>query len=206
MKNISYIINGVLAVAIIVLFVLFFSSEKKGSEGGSSYLKIAEGDSTGVLPVAYVNIDSLVSNYTLYDESNTELMAEQTKINATAEQKHRQLKDEYDKFQKKVQINAFLTQEKGEEEAKRIQNLEVSIQNQMQKLEKDYMEKQSKMNQRISDSIRVNLEDYNKKANFQIIFSNTPMTKNILVAKDSYDITNAIILQMNNRYKKEATK
>lgn len=202
MKNISYIINGVLAVAIIVLFILFFTSNKKNTAGDSALLKIAEGDSTGVLPVAYVNIDSLLRHYNLYNDASEELLLESNKIKATAEQKGKQLESEYADFNKKAQNNAFLSQERYDQETVRIRNLETSIQNQIQKLQYDLGEKQLRMNAQISDSIRINLEHYNKKANYQIIFSNTGMD-NIIVAKSSYDITKAIIAQMNSRYKKE---
>lgn len=205
MKNISYIINGVFAVAIIVLFILFFTSNKKNTEGDSSLLKFAEGDTTGVLPIAYITVDSLLHHYNLYNDASEELLLEQKKINTTADQKRRQLEAEYADFQKKAQNNAFLSQERGEQEANRIRNLEASIQGQIQKLQNDYLEKQMKMNAQISDSIRINLEDYNKKANYQLIFSNTGMD-NIIVAKSSYDITKVITAQMNARYKKEPVK
>ncbi|MFV0420512.1 MAG: OmpH family outer membrane protein [Dysgonomonas sp.] len=206
MKNISYIINGVFAVAIIVLFILFFTSNKKNTEGDSTLLKFAEGDTTGVLPIAYINVDSLLHHYNLYNDSSEELLLEQKKINTIVDQKRKQLEGEYADFQKKVQNNAFLSQERYEQEGKRIQGLEASIQGQVQKLQADMYEKQDKMNNQISDSIRINVEDYNKKANYQLIFSNTPITKNIIVAKGSYDITKVIIAQMNSRYQKETVK
>lgn len=205
MKNISYIINGVLAVAIIVLFVLFFTSNKGNNSGDTTTLAFSKGDTTSVLPVAFINVDTLLTHYNLYNDSSENLLLEQKKINSTVEQKRRQLEGEYAEFQKKVQNNAFLSQERYEQEGKRIQNLEASIQNQIQKLQGDYLQKQASMNSQIFDSIHANLEDYNKKANYQIIFSNTGFD-NILIAKDSYDITKVIINQMNSRYKKESAQ
>ena len=61
MKNINYVINGVLAVAVIILFIMQLS-DKKESTVAPAYS--AEGEvSTNVLPVAYVNVDSLLQNY-----------------------------------------------------------------------------------------------------------------------------------------------
>ncbi|WP_108823199.1 OmpH family outer membrane protein [Dysgonomonas sp. Marseille-P4361] len=205
MKNISYIINGVLAVAIIVLFILFFTSNKNSTPQTTTTLAFSEGDSTSVLPIAYVNVDTLLTHYNFYKDSFEELAAEEKKITATAEQKKRQLESEYNTFNQKLQKNAFLSQEQFDSEANRIRNLEANIQNSLQKLQADIMQKQAKMNTQIFDSIRVNLNDYNKKANYQIIFSNTGFD-NILVAKDSYDITKTIVDKMNSRYKKEQAK
>lgn len=204
MKNISYIINGVLAVAIIVLFVLFFTSNKNNTPQTTT-LAFSEGDSTSVLPIAYVNVDTLLTHYNLYNDSNEELILEQKKFESTAQQKKKQLESEYGDFNKKLQNNAFLSQDRAEQEAARIQKLEVSIQNDLQRLQTEIMQKQAKMNSQIFDSIRVNLDDYNKKANYQVIFSNTGFD-NILVAKESYDITKTMISQMNSRYKKEQAK
>ena len=61
MKNINYVINGVLAVAVIILFVMQFSSKIESTVAPAF---TTEGDSTNLLPVAYVNVDSLLSNYT----------------------------------------------------------------------------------------------------------------------------------------------
>lgn len=204
MKNISYIINGVLAVAIIVLFILFFSSKDKASESTTT-IAFSKEDSTSVLPVAYVNVDTLLSKYNLYNDSSEELALEYKKIESTAKQKQNQLQNEYADFTKKLQNNLFISQERAEQEQARVRNLEVTIQRDMQKLENDYLQKQARMNSQIFDSVRVNLNDYNKIANYHIIFSNTGFD-NILVAKESYDITKAIINQMNSRYKKESAK
>lgn len=204
MKNISYIINGVLAVAIIVLFILFFTSKDKNSDSTTT-IAFSKEDSTSVLPVAYVNVDTLLTHYNLYKDSNENLLAEQRKLESTAEQKKKQLESEYNTFNQKLQKNAFLSQEQYDAEANRVRNIEASIQRDLQKLQGEIMEKQGKMNVQIFDSLKVNLEDYNKKANYHIIFSNTGFD-NILVAKESYDITKVMIAQMNSRYKKESAK
>lgn len=204
MKNISYIINGALAVAIIVLFILFFTSKNSSSDSNTT-IAFSKEDSTSVLPVAFINVDTLLTQYNLYNDSFEEIAAEEKKIASTAEQKKKQLENEYNTLNQKLQKNAFLSQEQFDAEANRIRNLEASIQNNIQKLQADFFQKQNKMNNQIFDSIRVNLDDYNKKANYHIIFSNRGLD-NILTAKKSYDITKVIVEQMNSRYKKESAK
>ncbi|WP_029904701.1 OmpH family outer membrane protein [Prevotella sp. 10(H)] len=205
MKNISYIINGVLAVAIIVLFILFFTSNKKGTEGGSASLNFAEGDSTGVLPVAYVNVDSLLINYNYAKDANDVLMKEYNSANATLNNKQRQFENEVADFRKKLENNVFLSQERAQQEQTRIQKIESDLHATAQRLQDDYMRKQAKMNAQVTDSVRTCLKEYNKKANYQIIFSNTGLD-NVLLAKDSYDITKDVIVLLNSRYKPEAAK
>ena len=204
MKNISYVINGVLAVAIIVLFVLFFTSNKKGGEESQS-LTFSEGDSTSVLPIAYVNLDSLLTHYNLYKDANDALMKKSNSANATLTKKQRDFEAEVADFQRKAQNNAFLSQERMQQESTRLQKMESDLHALAQRLQEDYLKEQAKLNSQIADSFRLCLGDYNKTANYQMIFTNTGMD-NILLAKDSYDITKQITELLNSRYKPEAAK
>ncbi|NDV80086.1 OmpH family outer membrane protein [Dysgonomonas sp. 511] len=204
MKNISYVINGVLAVAIIVLFILFFTSNKKGGEESQS-LTFSEGDSTSVLPIAYVNLDSLLTHYNLYKDANDALMKKSNSSNATLTKKQRDFEAEVADFQRKAQNNAFLSQERMQQESARLQKMESDLHALAQRLQEDYLKEQAKLNSQIADSVRLCLVDYNKTANYQMIFTNTGMD-NILLAKDSYDITKQITELLNSRYKPEAAK
>jgi outer membrane protein len=205
MKNVSYIINGVFAVAIIVLFILFFTSNKKsGTEETASPLKFADGDSV-TLPLAYVNVDSIYMNYNLAKDANEALMKKYNSSNAEITRRQRQLEGEVADFQKKVQNNAFLSQERAQQEQLRIQQLEAELHALAQRYQEEYAREQQKMNGQIADSVRLCLKEYNKTANYQIIFSNSGLD-NVLLAKDNYDITTKIINLLNTRYKPQVSK
>ncbi|MDR1707231.1 OmpH/Skp family outer membrane protein [Dysgonomonas sp.] len=205
MKNVSYIINGVFAVAIIILFILFFTSNKKsGVEETASPLKFTEGDSV-LLPLAYVNVDSIYLNYNLAKDANEALMKKYNSSNAEITRRQRQLEAEITDFQKKVQNNAFLSQERGQQEQLRIQQLEADLHALAQRYQEEYAREQQKMNGQIADSVRLCLKEYNKTANYQIIFSNAGLD-NVLLAKDNYDITTKIITLLNTRYKPQVSK
>ena len=75
MKNsIYYIVSGALAVAVIALFILHFTS--KSSSGGTNKkeLSVLLNDSSITLPVAYVNVDSLLMNYNFAKDLNESLL------------------------------------------------------------------------------------------------------------------------------------
>ncbi|MDU1890077.1 MAG: OmpH family outer membrane protein [Dysgonomonas sp.] len=204
MKNISYAINGVLAVAIIVLFILFFTSNTKNTDDTTTP-QFSKGDSVSMLPVAYVNMDSLLRNYNLAKDANEKLMKKYNSSNATLQSKQRQFENEVVDFQRKVQNNAFLSQERAQQEQARIQKLEQSLHATAQKLEEEYLIEQNKMNAQVTDSVRTCLKAYNKTANYHVIFNNVGLD-NVLLAKDGYDITNDVIKLLNNRYKPEPAK
>ena len=126
MKNISYAINGVLAVAIIVLFILFFTSNKKNADDAAAP-NFADGDSTSTLPVAYVNMDSLLRNYNFAKDANDKLMKKYNSSNSTLQNKQRQFQNEVADFQRKAQNNAFLSRERAEQEQARLQKMEQDL-------------------------------------------------------------------------------
>lgn len=205
MKNVSYIINGVLAVAIIILFILFFTSNKNGtSEDIPTTPKFTGGDSV-MLPLAYINVDSIYLNYNLAKDAGEALMKRYKSSTATMAQKEKQLRAEYDEFDRKLQNNAFLSEERAQQEAIRIKKMDADVQAQGRKFQQEYADEQQKMNVQIADSVRLCLKEYNKIANYEIIFSNAGLD-NILLAKDSYDITDKIIKILNSRYKPAASK
>jgi outer membrane protein len=205
MKNVSYIINGVFAVAIIILFILFFTSNKKSEvEETASPLKFTEGDSV-LLPLAYINVDSIYLNYNLAKDASEALMKKYNSSNAEITRRQRQLEAEIADFQKKAQNNAFLSPERGQQEQLRIQQLEADLHALAQRYQEEYAREQQKMNGQIADSVRLCLKEYNKTANYQIIFSNAGLD-NVLLAKDNYDITTKIISLLNARYKPQVSK
>ena len=118
MKNINYVINGVLAVAVIILFVMQFSGKKESTVAPAF---TAEGDSTNLLPVAYVNVDSLLSNYNYSKDLNERILKMQEDYRLDMTQRSNALRTELNDFQRKYEANAFLTAERAQQEGNRLQ-------------------------------------------------------------------------------------
>ncbi|SHG29355.1 OmpH family outer membrane protein [Dysgonomonas macrotermitis] len=196
MKNLSYAINGVLAVAIIILFILFFTSKKDTTDTPS--LKF-ENDSTVSLPIAYVNIDSVLTHYNYAKEASDALMKKTESSRASISQKQKQVANEQQEFNRKLQNNAFLSQERAEQEYGRIQKLTADLEQMASRLDNELTMEQMKVNNQLADSVRTCIKEFNKTANYHIIFSNSGLD-NILYAKDSYDITNKVVELLNKRH------
>jgi hypothetical protein len=84
MKNLSLILNAVLAIAVIVLFVKVFSGNANSTTGKAIFSN--DSIATGKLPIAYINVDSLLLNYQFAKESNESLINKQealTYLNST---------------------------------------------------------------------------------------------------------------------------
>jgi outer membrane protein len=199
MKRISYIINGLLAVSVMVLSVIGFSSCSPKEEKGK-VIKFDAADTTATLPLAYVNVDTILSNYNFAKEANENLMRKLESSNATMKEKQTRFQNEYAEFQRKVQQNAFLSEERAQQEYLRLQNLDKELKATGSRLDDEFRREQQKLNNQLADSVRVVIKDYNKKANYQMVLSNSGMD-NVLYAKEKYDITNEILTLLNKRYK-----
>lgn len=176
-KN-SIIVDAVLAIAVVVLFVLHFTA--KPAEGSAA---VTGGDSA-VHSFAYLNLDSINSQYQfvkdLSDQLNTKY--EDTRLTLSKKEKALQQraaaiqKDEQD-FNEKLQANAFLSRERAESEAKRIQDSGARLQKEIadfQNLgaqkEQEFNEEMMKLNIQLHDSLDNFLKEYNATAKYEVIF------------------------------------
>ena len=127
------------------------------------------------------------------------LMRKEESSRATLNQKEAQLNSAAQEFQRKLQNNAFLSQERAEQEQQRILKMQQEYQQIAQKLSQEFAIEQQKLNIQLADTIKTNLVEFNKDKNYEIIFSNTA-SDNILYADKKYDITQEVIRFLNNKY------
>lgn len=197
MKNINYVISGVLAVAVIILFIMQFTGKKDADTARTTFT--SEGDSTGQLPVAYVDMDSLLLNYNYYNDLLEVIMKKQENSRANINQQANRLQTEIQDFERKLQNNAFLTRERAEQEQQRLMRKQQELQELDNRLARELMEEQQKLTEQLRDSLLTQLSVYNQEKKFQIIFSSRS-TDVILLAEDVYNITDEILSYLNKSY------
>ena len=199
MNKTQTIINIVFAVAIVVLCILVFAFRSgKVSTSETTAVPVAKGTQ---MPIAYLNVDSLLANYTFAQEAQEKLMSKQEDARLKLNQNARTLQSEMADFQKKYENNAFLSAERAQSEYQRLQKKQQDLEDLENKLAQDIMMENQKLNIQLADSLSAFLKDYNADGRYQIIMSNNAKD-NILMAADIYDITNEIVSGMNARYKK----
>ena len=99
-------------------------------------------DFSGHLPIAYVEVDSLLSNYNLAKDLNEKMLTRQENARATINEKGRQLEKEVAEFERKVKNNAFLSQERFEQEQQRLLKKQQELQAYAQQLENELLQEQ----------------------------------------------------------------
>lgn len=197
MKNVNYIINGVLAVAVIVLFVLHFAGNK-----GLSVTKtpaIGEELVGTVMPVAYVNVDSLLLKYNYAQDLYEVITKKQENARVMIGTKMQDLQKEVEDFQRKVQYGGFLTNERAQQEQARIMKKDEDLRELDERTTAELLNEQQQLNKQLRDSVVHQLELFNKNYGFQIVFSNTG-GDNILLAGKTYDVTEEFLLFLNQDY------
>ena len=197
MTNFNYVIIGVLAVAVVILFIMQFSDKKESTV--TKTFASGEGDTTNLLPIAYVNVDSLLLNYNYFKDLNEQLLKKEENSRANVTQQARALQNEVQEFYRKVENNAFLTRERAQQEQERLMKKEQEIQSLDNKLSQELLQERQKLNEQLRDTVVSKLKVYNKEKGYQVIFSNTA-DDNILLAGDAYDITNELIDLLNKSY------
>ncbi|MCQ2183566.1 MAG: OmpH family outer membrane protein [Bacteroidales bacterium] len=201
MKKTQIIVDTILSVAVVALFVLHFV-------GKPCCKHAAEGEATpveGNLPIAYINLDSLLSNYTLAQECGEQLMKKQEDARLKLNTKMRTFQNEYADFQRKIENNAFLSRERAESEANRLQRKQEELQALEEQLTQDILTEQQQLNIRLADSLTNYLNEYNKDGRFHLILSNQGRD-NVLTAVEGYDITDEITEALNARYTSKKKK
>lgn len=198
MKNSNYIINGILVIAVIVLFILQFTGKKSDMNLSETAGVVA--DSTGYhLPIAYIRTDSLLMNYKFFIDLNDAGIKKIEDKKLDINRRSERLKKEIIDFQQKAQMNAFISTERRMQEENRLTGLQQEFENYYAQAEQEIALEQQKMNQQLQDTIVTALKLFNTPKKYELILSNTG-TDNILYAVDSYDITKEVTEFLNARY------
>ncbi len=204
----SLIMNGVLGVAIIVLFVLHFSGDSKSNvtdipvveekDEPAPVVKKHLIDTNRVgLTIGYVNSDTVTANYLFSKQLNADLMAKQSSAENKLRKEAEKLQADAEKFQQAAPIM-------GREELERTQSELMQRQEELQMMEYELSQK---------------LQDKGYKANYDYIMATDKYLQKIgkdlgydyifgyrtgdlvMYANPDFDITKQVIELLNNEYR-----
>ncbi len=159
----------------------------------------SESKAPAELKIAYVEVDSIMTQYTFAKEYSALLEKKGQNIQATIAQKGQALQAAAANFQQKIQQNAFTSREQAESQQAAIQRDQANLQSLQQRLSNEFAAEQEKYNNALHDSIAHYLAAYNKDKKYSIIFSKSG--DNLLYADKAYDITKEVIAGLNKAYK-----
>lgn len=171
---------------------------KNNTQGNTTQTQqTTAGTAVKEVSVVYVQNDSLLSNYTLFKELSEEMLKKEENARATLNEQQRDLEKDAMDFQRKLQNNAFATQQRAEEENARILKKQQDLQALSEKLQTQLLTEQQKNSVIVMDSVQNVLKEISKEFGYKIIVSDP------LYGDNSLDITNLVIERLNARYKSE---
>lgn len=153
---------------------------------------------TSEMKIAFVEVDSIMSQYNFSKEYQEILQKKAQNIQNTLAGKQQSLEAAAAKLQQDYQANA-LTADQAQARQAAIQKQSNDLQALNQRLTNEFQVETDKFNQALRDSIQNYLKVYNQDKHFSLIL--TKAGDNILYADKAYDITNEIIAGLNKAYK-----
>ena len=182
-----------------VAAALSLTACQKSAEEAEETAENTGAENTG-LKIAYVEMDSLITQYQLYKDYEEELTRKGTNIQSTLAQKQRTLEQHAAAMQKKYESNGFTTRDELERAQNSIQAEQQQLQELADRLQTDFAQEQARVNQEARDSIQAFLRSYNKTKKYDYVL--VKAGDNMLIANPKMDITKEVIKGLNKRYKK----
>ena len=194
----SSIFNIVLAVAVVVLYILHFTSKPQGpvfvNATDSTLMAMPSQGS------AFVNGDSLLENYDYFKNAKKDFEAKTLRTEKEIEAKRSVLELEFTNYQKMASSMSPEQRARTEESLMRKeQDLRLFSENAAAKLQED----QNKFNEQLFDKVSKYLKEHTKEKSYKIVFNFTKGS-GILYANDSLDITEEVLEGLNKQYKEKS--
>ena len=203
MKNINIIFNIVLFVALGILYFLHFSTGKKDQPSVKQDQATVQ-DFSSSLPIAYVNIDSLLVQMKMYNDLQEELGKKQQSLEADFASKYRIFEQSVTRFQNEVS-KGLLTRSEMQTKDQQLANERMKLEG-LQSEFLNQMQEEGMVGQRkVINYIMEYLREYNAAKGLQYIFSFS-FGSNLLYANDNLDITSEVLIGLNNKYNAETAQ
>lgn len=208
---------GILTVAVIILYILHFSSNNSStavsSQGTADTTSVKDSSATTLNDtvateamtvnngIAYVNMDTLLEKYKFAKDINARLLKKEKDARAQLERKDTQLRTDYAKVDERYR-KGLMTQTEAKTESERLAKQQQEIQTLSNTLTQNLLDEQKKFNKQLQDTILKFFKEYNEEKHYQAIFSNTS-NDNIIYAEKQLNITTEVVNKLNARYKKK---
>lgn len=176
---------GTLALAFTTTLCLSSCGGNK-AEQKSSPSTPAEVQATG-LPIAFVNMDSVTSQYKFAQEIKASLEKDASAHQTRLQSKSAAIQKAAADFERRMRINAFVSAEAQQAEQQKLIRMQQEGQALSAELSEKLALKQQSLLEDMMKSVRDQLKEYNKDGRYKLIL--TKVGDNILYAEDALDIT-----------------
>lgn len=202
MKKTSLVVNIVLAIAVIALYVLYFTGTPKTTTTQGEDQAASE-QFVGENAIAWVNMDSLLNRYDMYFDIQAELESKGRKMETDMTTRTRAFEKQMMDFQDKVQ-KGLVTRSTAQQMQQDLAAKEQELYQYRDELRMQFSEEEQVMLRRIQHSITDYLKKYNKEKGYQVILSGT-FGGPVLYGSPAIEITQEVLVGLNEDYNKNKT-
>ncbi len=202
MKKITtLVLCGLMMGAISATFTSCNNTNNENS-AESAPIKAASAKAAGY-KIAYVQIDTLTSQYQKCKDLEEEFTKKRANAEATINTKGKNFTAQMQEFNRKYQSNQF-TQQQFEAEQARLAKLQQDLQDLQARLSNSLQEEYQKEFQALTDTIQNFTKSYAKEKGYDFILCKSSGIDNVLYANEAYDVTDEVVKALNKRYSKAA--
>jgi outer membrane protein len=191
-------LNLVMLAGLIILYILHFKGAGGNSDSATGAVAKAN---KGTISVAFVNNDSILSNYELVKKMRADLEAKGKRLEGEVASRQKAFEKDAAYFQEQVAKKA-ISDKSAQEIYAQLQQNQQGIYQLRDRYAAELQQSEMDMNVALIDSVMNFLKRYNDKYKFDYILGFTK-GGNILYANDTLDVTKDVIRELNTAYKEK---
>ena len=202
MKNTSLIINVILSIAVVVLFILHFTSKPAATKPATTNQLSDSGVVASRGDIVYIQLDSLVNNYDMFNDLSSELESKVQAIEDDIAKRGRAWENDVKDFHQKVQ-KGLITRASAEAQQQALGTREQELGAYVQQKRLEISEEESVLYRRVLDALKTYLDKMNQETGYAMIINTSGSSNNVLHGDLRFDITNTVIKGLNEEYIKQ---
>jgi outer membrane protein len=203
MNKINSLLFGLLFSAVAVLYFLHFRQTEKKQTPPKQAVTASKNTKGESLHLAYIDLDTIKERYEYFKLKNEELEREKQRIESEVESGVQKLEADRNNFMKRGQS---ITQQEAEQFQMEFQTRYQALGEKREKLLNQHLSNQAKAMDDIQAKINAYLEEYNKTAGYDFVFSVGEGNLTLYYKNDAYNITDEVVEGLNEAYLKEKKK
>ena len=194
MKNnkISLIISIVALVGVLLLFVDKMSD--KDNDSNNTHTPQATGD----IKIAYVNLDSVLNDYDLYNVLSLQLTQKQQDLQNELQTKSLSLQNRANQLQQQYSQHLITTQT-YQEKGQKMSDEQIQLQQWQETKAYELQEDQMLMTQRVLDSVNNIIAEFNANGKYDFIINTNFNNMALLYGNPNFNISDTIITLLNKK-------
>ncbi len=148
------------------------------------------------LKIAYIDVDSLLANYTFYQDLAEEMTRKEENYRLALTEEANKWQKDVEDHQKKIANGVYSSIERAQSEENRLTKRQQALQEKSDKYTQELLAERDANSQKISETVDNFVKEYNKSHGFNIIISKA----SLLYADDGLNITAEILDGLNAAY------